>query len=145
MNIEIFPMCLHDLSQISDNLDKNFDDFWNVKIFENELSNPNSQYIIAKQNSEIVGFGGIWKAVDDVHITNIVTRKDKRNLGIANKILDKLINMAKQTKLSSITLEVNEKNLPAIHIYEKFGFKLLGTRKKYYNNKDNALIMTLYF
>lgn len=52
--------------------------------------------------------------------------------------------MAKELS-TSITLEVNENNLPAIHLYEKFNFKRLGLRKKYYNNTDNAVIMTLYF
>ncbi len=44
-----------------------------------------------------------------------------------------------------ITLEVNENNKIAIHLYEKYGFKIIGTRKKYYNNKYNAYIMTKYF
>ena len=46
--------------------------------------------------------------------------------------------------MSSITLEVNTNNLTAIHIYKKFNFKETGLRKKYYDNKDDALIMTLY-
>ena len=50
--------------------------------------------------------------------------------------------MSKNLNLVSITLEVNENNLDAIKLYEKFGFEKLGIRKKYYNNTDNALIMT---
>ena len=40
-----------------------------------------------------------------------------------------------------ISLEVNEENLPAIHLYEKFGFEYLGVRKNYYQDKI-AIIMT---
>ena len=42
-------------------------------------------------------------------------------------------------------LEVNENNIPAIKLYEKFNFQKVGLRKKYYNNIDNAILMTLYF
>ncbi|MDE5830808.1 MAG: GNAT family N-acetyltransferase [Clostridia bacterium] len=54
-----------------------------------------------------------------------------------------LINKAKGTS-SLITLEVNTENFPAIHLYEKCGFKNLGKRKKYYNNQFDAYIMTKY-
>lgn len=145
MNIQIQPMTQQDLKQIEEILTTDFDEFWTPSIFEKELNNPNSSYFVAKQKNQIVGFGGIWKAVDDIHITNLVTKKNMRNLGIAKQILDKLIQTAKQTELASLTLEVNENNLPAIDLYEKFGFQKLGIRKKYYNNQDNAIIMTLYF
>lgn len=58
--------------------------------------------------------------------------------------MTKLLEEAKKTTLS-ITLEVNESNLPAIELYKKLGFKTLGKRKKYYNNTHDAYIMTKYF
>ena len=145
MNLELDNMTVSDLDSISDILESEFDNFWNYNVFKQELINENSLYIIAKIQDEIVGFGGIWKSVDDAHITNIVVKKNKRNLGIATAILNKLINITKKLKFASITLEVNENNINAIKLYEKFNFIKLGTRKKYYNNTDNAIVMTLYF
>lgn len=144
MNLELNNMKVSDLNSISDVLENEFDNFWNYNVFKQELENKNSIYIVAKIEDKIVGFGGIWKSVDDVHITNIVVKKDCRHLGIGAKILDKLINIAKELKFTSITLEVNENNEIALRLYEKFGFKKLGIRKKYYNNSDNAVIMTKY-
>ena len=63
--------------------------------------------------------------------------------GIGSKLLEELIKKAEEVS-SLITLEVNEENKPAIHLYKKYGVKLLGKRKKYYKNND-ALIMTKYF
>ena len=77
-NIQIFRMTISDLEEIQDTLLLDFDDFWNVNTFKEELLNSNSKYIMAKINDKIVGFAGIWKAVDDVHITNIVTSKNFR-------------------------------------------------------------------
>ena len=71
----ISNMTINDLDEIKDILYTHFDDFWNYNIFKSELENSNSKYLVAKRNNEIVGFGGILKAVDDVHVTNIVTKK----------------------------------------------------------------------
>ena len=53
---------------------------------------------------------------------------------------DNLILLAKDLNISTLFLEVNEQNKPAIHLYEKLGFEKLGVRKKYYNN-NNGIIM----
>ena len=58
-------------------------------------------------------------------------------------MLEELINIAKERKLKDITLEVNVNNIPAINLYKKYNFKEVGIRKKYYNNTDDAIIMTL--
>lgn len=142
-NIEISRMTVSDLNEIEDILFSDFDDFWNINTFKSELLNPNSKYIVAKINNKIVGYAGIWKAVDDVHITNIVTTKNLRRQNIGSILLSNLIEMAKaENGITSITLEVNCNNLPAKKLYEKSGFEVVGLRKKYYNNTDDAIIMT---
>lgn len=144
-NIEFKDMTITDLDSIKDNLYTNFDDFWSYNIFKSELENENSKYIIAILNNEIIGFAGIWQVIDEAHITNIVVRKDFRRLGIGSLLLEKLINVCKNLEsINSITLEVNEDNTTAQKLYEKFNFKVLGKRKKYYNNNKAAIIMTLY-
>lgn len=145
MNIKVYSMSISDLEQIKDNLEIDFDNFWNYNIFKQELGNPNSEYFVALLNEEIVGFAGIWISVDDIHITNIVTKKDLRNQGIGKKLLEHLIMVSKEKNLSSLTLEVNEKNIPAICLYEKYHFQKIGQRKNYYKQNENAIIMTYYF
>ena len=71
---------------------------------------------------------------------NIVIKKTYRNQGIGTLLLENLILLAKDLNISTLFLEVNEQNKPAIHLYEKLGFKKLGVRKKYYNN-NNGIIM----
>lgn len=145
MEININQMTLLDLLEIKNILVSEFDDFWNFDIFKSELENENSKYLVAKFNNEIVGFAGIWKAVDDMHITNIVTKKFYRNNGIASKLLERLIQLAKEDNVLSLTLEVNDNNIYAIKLYEKYNFKKIGLRKNYYSQNENAIIMTLYF
>ncbi len=144
MEIEISKMSLSNLEEIKDILFSEFDDFWTYTIFKSELQNPNSQYFTATTNDEIVGFAGILKILDEIHITNIVTKISKRHQGIASKLLEKLIETSKSESATLITLEVNETNTNAIKLYEKYNFKKLGLRKNYYGQTKNALIMTKY-
>lgn len=146
MEIEIAPMQLADLEQIKDSLLEEFDDFWTFTMLKQELENKNnlnSTYFVVKGNEEIVGFAGIVKMVDEIDIMNIVVKKSKRKLGIGSALLQKIIEFSKEQKATSITLEVNYKNNPAIALYQKFGFKQVGLRKKYYHNTDDAILMTL--
>ena len=141
MNLQIEQMNIEDLLNISQILYSDFDNFWTVETFKQELENPNTYYVVAKIDSEIVGFGGIYQILNEMQLNYIVTKKEKRNLGIASQILDNLISFANTKNIEYITLEVNEKNTNAIKLYEKFGFKQIGLRKKYYNNIDNAILM----
>lgn len=139
--IKILPMTNEDIDLLSTNLNSDFDDFWNINNLKNDFSNPNSTYLIAKVENEIVGFAGFLKICDEANIMNIVTKKNKRNLGIGSKLLENLILYAKNRNCKIITLEVNEHNNIAIHLYEKYNFKRIGLRKKYYNNTDDAILM----
>ncbi len=143
--ITIYTMTLSDLEEIKDNLQTDFDDFWNFEIFKEELVNNNSSYLVLRYDNEIVCFGGIKIILDEANVMDIVTRKDKRNQGFAKFLLNELINISKEENCTSITLEVRQNNLPAIHLYELFDFKEVGRRKKYYKNGDTAILMTRTF
>ncbi len=138
----IEKMTLADFDLIKENLQTEFDNFWTPGVLKSELENENSKYIVAKENDEIIGFAGIIVTPIDVEITNIVTKKSKRKKGIGKELLEKIIEIAKQTEMEKISLEVNEENKVAIHLYENNGFEKIGIRKKYYNGKNNAIIMT---
>lgn len=141
MNIKITPMTLTDVNTIKNNLISDFDNFWTYQILKEELESENSSYLIARMNDEFIGFAGIKVVLDEADIMNIVIKKNYRNQGIGTLLLENLISLAKKLNLKSLSLEVSEKNLPAIHLYQKFGFESLGVRKNYYQDK-NGIIMT---
>ena len=143
MNIVIEKMNQSHLEKIKDIMPEQFYEFWTANVLEKELQNSLSSYIVALYNDEVVGYAGIWKPIDEAHITNIVVKKDKRGKHIGTQLLKELINMAQKKNLQCITLEVNVKNENAIKLYKKYNFEEVGRRKKYYNNIDDAIIMTL--
>lgn len=139
---DITKMTLDDLNNIKDNLISDFDDFWNYSVFKSELESDSSHYLVVKDNSKIIGFAGIKVTVPDCDIMNIVVKKDFRNQGIGSLLLKELINLSKSLNVKNLFLEVNEKNTPAILLYNKFGFKKISTRKNYYKD-NNAIVMKL--
>lgn len=141
--IEMHTMHLSDLEEIKDCLQTDFDDFWTFEIFKGELVNTTSSYLVLRYEGEIVCFGGIKIILDEATLMDIVTKKDKRNHGFARILLNKLITIAKEENCSTMTLEVREHNLPAIHLYKEFDFQEVGRRKHYYRNGDTAILMTL--
>lgn len=145
MNITIEKMTKEHLEQIRNILVTEFDEFWNANVLEKELENPLSEYIVATSENEVIGYAGLWQPCDEGHITNIVTKLDKRGNKIASKMLEELIKIAKNKNLKCVTLEVNIHNEIAINLYQKYNFKEIGKRPKYYYNTDDALIMTLEF
>lgn len=140
-NINIYDMTLEDIDSLKAILSIDFDDFWTFDVLKSEILSNNSKYIVIKNDSEILGFAGIKIILDEADIMNIVVKKAYRNKKIGSLLLDSLVKLSKKLSIKSITLEVNEKNLVAFHLYEKFGFKKVGIRKNYYNN-ENAIIMT---
>ncbi len=144
MKIQISNMTEEDLNCILPIWEKDFDEFWDASILISEFENPDSLCFVAKYEKQIVGFASLWKSVDDVHITNIVTKKLFRKQGIGSQLLEFLIDTARKLQFISITLEVNENNTEAIKLYRNHCFQELGFRKNYYQHIESAIIMTLF-
>lgn len=122
MFLDIKKMTLKDFNEISNILISDFDDFWTSDCLKQELNCANSYFLVARENGQIVGFAGFKKIFDEADIMNIVVHKDFRGQGIGTKLLETLVSVAKSFNISSITLEVNCKNIPAIYLYHKFRF-----------------------
>ena len=138
-NINIYDMTLEDIDSLKDSLIVDFDDFWTFDVLKSEILSNNSKYIVIKNDSEILGFAGIKIILDEADIMNIVVKKSERNNHIGSFLLENLINLSKKLNCKSLSLEVNEENIPAISLYKKFGFEQVGFRKNYYKNKNGIV------
>lgn len=143
MNLNINKMTLNHLNSIKDILFSDFDDFWSYDILKQELEGNHSYFLVAiNEYNEIIGFSGLKVILDEADIMNIVVKKSFRGNGIGSKLLENLISYSKDNNLKTVTLEVNEHNLSAIRLYDKFDFNHIGIRKKYYNGESDAIIMS---
>ncbi len=139
-------MSHHDLEAILELEHKCFSIPWSRGMFEDELYNPNAFYMVLEVSGQICGYAGLWKILDEGHITNVAVHPDFRRSGYGRRLIDALIDYAKKCELIALTLEVRVSNIAAISLYESFGFKPQGRRKHYYSdNNEDALIMWLVF
>ena len=143
MDLKIEIMTLDDLNSIQPVLFTEFDDFWSYSTFMQELKCDNSYFVVAKNDcDEIIGFAGLKVVFDEADIMNIVVKKSFRHNGLGSILLEHLINYAKSSNIKTLHLEVNEHNLSAICLYDKFNFERIAIRKKYYNGENDAIIMS---
>ena len=112
--MEITEMTLDDLEMMQDTLYSDFDNFWSYNVLKQELQNENTTYVIAKENSEVVGFAGISVCLDEATLNNIVVKKSYRGRGIGGELLEALLELCADMNMKSLTLEVNVSNTPEI-------------------------------
>lgn len=119
---------------------------WSKESLVEEITNNKlAYYLSAKVGSRILGYAGIWFVCDEGHITNVAVHPEFRNIGVGSHLVSGLIDIAKQKKITSLTLEVRKSNLVAQALYKKYGFQELGFRKAYYeDNGEDAIIMWKY-
>lgn len=116
---------------------------WSKDSFYGELANDVAHYYCAVNNDkEILGYAGTWQILDEAHITTIAVKPECTRKKVGEALLVYAIEDFYKNEIKYVTLEVRVSNQPAINLYEKYGFKSLGTRKGYYqNNNEDALIM----
>ncbi len=116
---------------------------WSKKSFLDEISNELAWYYsLFNSDGKLVAYAGTWHILEEAHITNIAVDIDYRRKNYGQALLSKIIDDCYSEKIKYITLEVRVSNVPAINLYEKFGFKSFGIRKKYYqDNDEDANIM----
>jgi [ribosomal protein S18]-alanine N-acetyltransferase len=144
VRISVEPMSLDDLPAVHAIERASFSVPWPDDAYRNELlTNRLASYVVARAGTEIVGFGGLWVMVDEAHITTFAVDPRWRRRGVGEWMLLGLLDRAMARLAREATLEVRLSNMPARRLYEKYGFRPVGIRPRYYSdNGEDALIMT---
>ncbi|HEY9851732.1 MAG TPA: ribosomal protein S18-alanine N-acetyltransferase, partial [Leptolyngbyaceae cyanobacterium] len=92
----------------------------------------------------ILGLGCLWAILEEAHITIVAVHPNYRRQGLGQALLLYLLSSAKQRGLERATLEVKVSNQAALSMYEKYGFRVAGRRRGYYQDTgEDALILWL--
>ena len=104
--------------------------------------NAMAYYLIAEAAGEPIGFAGLWKIVDEGHITNVAVCPGFRRHHAGKCLVEQLIKVTEKQGIVAYTLEVRATNQAAICLYRQLGFETEGRRRGYYaDNGEDALIM----
>ena len=119
-----------------------FSDPWSEKSVASELTNPLALWLVAEDNESTVGYVGSQTVLDETDMMNIAVDPDFRRQGIAEMLVNALVEALRVRGSHCLTLEVRASNDPAKQLYEKLGFQQVGIRKNYYRNpREDALIL----
>lgn len=115
---------------------------WSAQGFLDSISLPNTIFLVAEEQNRILGYIGMYLAVDEGEITNVAVDACERRRGIGAELLAEAKKEAQDHGITRIVLEVRVSNRSAISLYERSGFVTAGVRKGFYEcPKEDAYIM----
>jgi [ribosomal protein S18]-alanine N-acetyltransferase len=124
-----------------------FSNPWPDSTFLGEVQNKGISFpmvIVGPEDGRVVGYVMYWLIRDEVQINNFAVHPEFRGRGLGEAALRLVLSEVREKGAALATLEVRVSNAAALGLYEKLGFKELGTRKAYYTNPvEDAYVMGL--
>jgi ribosomal-protein-alanine N-acetyltransferase len=144
LKLTIEAMRVEDLTEVQRIEQASFTTPWPENAYRSELmTNRLASYLVGRIGGRIVAYGGMWLMVDEAHITTFAVHPAWRRPRIGERLLLAFLDLARDRHAREATLEVRLSNLAARRLYEKYGFRPVGLRPRYYSdNGEDALIMT---
>jgi ribosomal-protein-alanine N-acetyltransferase len=144
LRLDIEPMELADLDVVREIERASFSTPWPAHAYAAEIeTNRLAHYRVARLDGRIVAFAGIWLMLDEAHVTTFAVDPGFRRRSIGERLLLAMLDLAIEQGAREGTLEVRLSNVAARRLYEKYGFRPVGLRPRYYSDdNEDALIMT---
>jgi ribosomal-protein-alanine N-acetyltransferase len=115
---------------------------WGAEVFAADLREAGAYLDVLREGGEVAAFCLYRQLYDEVHIIQIATHPDLRRRGLAARLLGHVLAEAARLGCGDVLLEVRRSNGDAIRLYERYGFRQVGVRRRYYqDNGEDALVM----
>ena len=143
MTLTVHPAGDEHLSAIESIERESFSLPWTYEQFAGFLDDEHhAMFVALDEEKQVVGFLCLMHVLDEGEIANIAVAPAYRKQGAADALMMRAMSFAEEHGLVYMGLEVRESNVPAISLYQKYGFQITGKRKAYYDApKEDALIM----
>lgn len=142
-SIQIRPMTKEDLPRVLAIEKVSFPTPFSEHLFLIELNLSIAHLDVILVDGLVAGYIDYWLLPGEMHLINIAVAPDQRGKGVGHALMEYLLTFARRHKVTEIQLDVRRSNDVAIHLYERFGFQVVGVRKNYYqNNREDAFMMT---
>ena len=144
-NVTVERMTYWDLEQVTQIERTSFRHPWAPGGFRAEMERKPSVCLVARDGDQVLGYLVFWLLPPEIHILNIAVRADSRRLGLAGKLLEKMMEIGREWGVEEVWLEVRPSNRAALELYRSLGFETTGRRKNYYaEDNEDAILMTLF-
>ena len=144
--LKIREMTTEDIDAVHEIENATFSVPWSRAIFEETFANDDNEFWVAEAEGRIAGYINLWYVLDEVTVANIAVAGEFRRQGVAAALMEHAFKLSEERRMYGVTLEVRVSNIPAIKLYERFGFESAGIRPDYYEKpREDAVIMWKYF
>lgn len=131
-----------DLAEVAAIERENFSRPWTEEGFRKAVVDTHTRYLSAFLDEVLVGYIGMWIALDEGEITNVSVKKEYQGQKIGFHLLRRLLEEGEQLGVSAYFLEVRKSNQAAIALYERSGFEQAGIRKNFYEDPvEDGIVM----
>jgi len=116
---------------------------WTRGIFADCLRVGYSSWVL-EMDQEIIAYAVLSAAADEAHILNLCVAVEHHRQGHGQRLLDRLLDLARWHRAKTLFLEVRPGNHSAINLYQNTGFNVVGRRPNYYpaaEGREDALLM----
>ena len=142
---QIRPMEPEDVETVLGIESRVFTTPWQAETFLSLIGRPGSElWVLEHPVAGILAYAVLWCILDQAELANIAVRSGYRGQGYASRLLERVLQIARDRKVETIYLEVRASNTRAVELYERFGFSRVSVRKNYYGKpKEDALVMRM--
>jgi ribosomal-protein-alanine N-acetyltransferase len=118
-------------------------DAWSVASFWAELAGiPDLRwYRVLLEGNEVVGYAGLAVVGPSADVQTVAVRADRQGRGLGGVLLDALLGEADRRGCTEVLLEVRADNVAAIALYAARGFVTIATRRRYYADGTDAVVL----
>ena len=114
---------------------------WRREFFESELGGDSRLHFVARRRGVLVGYVFAMWFFDEMHVNKIAVTSSERRKGIAEALMDRCLDFARENGITTISLEVRQSNRGAQAFYEHLDFAALYVRPRYYPDGEAAVVM----
>lgn len=105
---------------------------WSEETFRALVDRSGVELWVAEWGDRLAAYAILWRVLDEGELANIAVRSDLRGRGIGSSLLGRMLEVARDSGIRSLYLEVRESNELAREMYARRGFQEIGVRKGYY-------------
>jgi ribosomal-protein-alanine N-acetyltransferase len=144
-SMSIEPAAMRDAPRLSELHRASFHRGWGKGEFEDMLAASSVLAHRLLSGRQVVGFIISRIAADEAEILSVAIASNQRGRGLSRNLVGQHLGYLLGHGVQRVFLEVEENNMPAVKLYQRAGFRVVGKREQYYSDasgaKLNALVM----
>ena len=143
LRVSLRPPQPGDIRAIAEAEQRCFSDPWPGHLYAAEVLAPGRfhRVLVDGRGSLVAYLFSVWQYLD-LHVLKVATLPEHRRRGLARRLMATAEEHAAAMGGESVTLEVRVSNVAAVALYASMGYELVGRRRAYYTDGEDALVMT---